>query len=135
MMAGSCHSAPDPLRTFACRDNNHLMKRIVGLFGFIFALALSALVFEFQNIWPFNQDKIQLLRLIFYAFSAMAFLSIGVGTHRWLPAALLALAFALIGILSNAKFELSSFALASFFIFLAAMCTVVVCPPLIRRRI
>ena len=111
------------------------MKRIVGLFGFIFALALSALVFEFQNIWPFNQDKIQLLRLIFYGFSAMALLAIGIGTHRWLPAALLALAFALIGIFSNAKFELTSFVLASSFIFFAAMCTVVVCPPLIKRRI
>ena len=73
--------------------------RLIASFALI---AVGAFVFELQNIWPFNGDRILMLRLIFAAWSLAAIAALVWRRFRFLPAILLAVAFVATSALSRA---------------------------------
>jgi hypothetical protein len=109
------------------------MQRILGLLGFMLAISISGFLFEWQNVWPFNADRVQLLRLVFYGFSIAALVALAVGRHWWLPPVLLAFGFVGAAALSNAQFDVRTVSLIFAFILGAAICSALVRPPLMRQ--
>ena len=109
------------------------MQRVFGFLGFILVTALSIYLFEWQQVSQFNADRVGLLRLVFYGCSAGAFLALIVGRFRWLPAALLALGFALAAALSRAPFDMWSAGLDLAFVGGAWLCAILARPPLMPR--
>jgi hypothetical protein len=108
--------------------------RILGIAGFILALLLSAYLFEWQHVWPFNADRIGLLRLLFYASAAGAVLALIFTRHRWLPPLLLGAGFAFVAGLSSAELDARGLLITGIFLVGAWMSAVMVRPPLARLR-
>lgn len=78
------------------------MAHSLRLIGSSALIAVGALVFEWQNIWPFNGDRILTLRLIFAACSLAAIVALAWRRFWSLPAILLAVAFVATSALSRA---------------------------------
>lgn len=78
------------------------MAHWLRLIGFLVLVAVGALLFELQNIWPFNGDRILTLRLIFAACSLAAIIALALRRSRFLPGILLAAAFVATSALSRA---------------------------------
>ena len=106
--------------------------RALGIAGFVVVLALSAYLFEWQNVWPFNADRIGLLRTLFYASLAGAVLALVFSGHRWLPPLLLAVGFALAYGLSRAQSDARDIAIIGMFLVGTWLSAIVVRPPLTR---
>lgn len=77
------------------------MVIIRGIALLVFA-AVAALVFELQNIWPFNQDRVLLLRALFYTFEVLAVVVSFMPQHRMWGAACLLIGFVAVTALSRA---------------------------------
>lgn len=45
---------------------------IIRVIALVVIAFVAGLVFELQNIWPFNQDRVLLLRGLFYSFEVVA---------------------------------------------------------------
>jgi len=106
--------------------------RALGIAGFVVALALSAYLFEWQHVWPFNADRIGLLRTLFYASGAGAVLALVFSRYRWMPPLLLGIGFALIASLSEAQLGAQDLAITGIFLVGAWLSTILVRPPLTR---
>jgi hypothetical protein len=73
--------------------------RIVAIFVII---VVSSLIFEMQNIWPFNQGRICALRAIFYAAETAAIIASIMPQYRIWGAVYLLAGFILVAAFSNA---------------------------------
>lgn len=108
------------------------MTRILGLFGFVVIAALSTFLFEWQHVWGFNDDRIELLRVVFYVCLGAALFAMLVAKLAWLPAALLTLGFVLTDILSRAPPDMRDWGLASLLVIGALICGAIARPPVLR---
>ena len=74
---------------------------VARLFISLLIFSVSYLLFEFQNVWPFNQETVPLLRGIFLVCLFCSL--IGVFLNRtWFAVAPLGLGFIITTVLSNA---------------------------------
>lgn len=97
------------------------MVRCFSFAAFVVLISLSWLVFELTNVWPFNADKIVLLRTFFVFFALSATGAFLFARWRLLPAFLLVAAFATTTAVSNAVINLPSFASMGVLILLVAI--------------
>jgi hypothetical protein len=97
------------------------MVQWLRLIGFFALIAVGALVFELQNIWPFNGDRILMLRLIFAACSLAAIAALAWRRFRFLPAILLAVAFVVTSALSRADITAAYLLAGTLLVTVAAM--------------
>ena len=110
------------------------MGRTVGLLSLFVVLALSIFLFEWQNVWEFNADRVQLLRLIFYGCAFAALVAALAGPLTWLPPAILAAAFVVTAFLSRAEVEFRSVVVSGFFVVATLVSSALIRPPVIRSR-
>lgn len=75
---------------------------IVRAVALVVIAAIAALVFELQNIWPFNQDRVLMLRGIFYASEIVAVCISLIPQHRIWGAGCLLIGFIAVTALSRA---------------------------------
>ena len=108
------------------------MGRALGIAGFVVALALSAFLFEWQHVWPFNADRVGLLRALFYASEAGAVMALVFSPIRWLPSLLIGVGFALATVLSRAQPDARNFAIIGIFLVGVWLSAIVVRPRLTR---
>lgn len=108
------------------------MAHWLRLVGFLALIAASTLVFELQNIWPFNGDRILMLRLIFGASSLAAIIVLAWGRFRFLPAILLAAAFVATSALSRADVTAAYLLVGTLIVTVAGMLGWAGRPPLAR---
>ena len=106
--------------------------RALGIAGFVVTLALSAYLFEWQHVWPFNADRVGLLRTLFYASAAGAVLALFFSGYRWLPSLILGVGLALATVLSRAQLDARALAIAGIFLVGAWLSAILVRPPLTR---
>jgi len=110
------------------------MGRALGIAGFVVSLALSAYLFEWQHVWSFNADRIELLRALFYASAAGAALALVFSGYRWLPPLLLGAGFALATVLSSTQLGARDLATTGIFLVGVWLSAIFVRPPLMRLR-
>ena len=108
------------------------MAHWLRLIGFLALIAASTLVFELQNIWPFNGDRILTLRLIFGASSLAAIIVLAWGRSRFLPAILLAVAFVATSAFSRADMTVPYLLLGTLIVTVAAVLGWVGRPPIAK---
>lgn len=75
--------------------------------AFVVLIVVAALLFEMQNVWPFNQDRVTFLRFIFGGCAFASLMCLAIGQRWWLPATLLAVGFTATSVLSEAQFTLA----------------------------
>ena len=97
------------------------MVRWLSFAGFIALIAMGWLLFELTNIWPFNAEKILLLRAGFFGFAVLATGAFLFGRWRLLPAALTFGAFASTSAFSNATTNPAYVASAGVIVLLVAL--------------
>jgi hypothetical protein len=83
------------------------MVRWIAAIGMVALIGSAWLLFEVGNIWPFNADRVAVLRSMF-AFGLIAtVLAFAFGRSRLLPPALMAVAFVSTTIYSNADITIA----------------------------
>jgi hypothetical protein len=76
-----------------------MILRVIALFVI---MVVSALIFELQNIWPFNQDRILALRSVFYVAEIAAIIASLMPQYRIWGAACLLAGFVMVASFSKA---------------------------------
>ena len=94
-----------------------------GLLLIVMAIlvALSGLVFELQNIWPFNQGRVFQLRMVFLVFALGSTLPVVSARLWWLAPTLLATAFTITTLFSYARITPAYLLTCAFLVFLVAV--------------
>ena len=75
---------------------------VVRAIALLVIAAVAGLVFELQNIWPFNHDRVLLLRSIFYTSGVLAIVVSFIPQYRMWGAACLLIGFVTVAVLSKA---------------------------------
>jgi hypothetical protein len=104
------------------------MLRPAAILTFVLVLLLCSLVFEFQNVWPFNQGRFPMLRLLFSIGLAATAATFAVSPQRWAPPLLLAASFASTSALSAAAIGTGYCAVVMAAVVIVALCSAVARP-------
>jgi hypothetical protein len=78
------------------------MVRWIATIGMLGLLVIGWVLFEVANIWPFNADRITVLRLMFAIGAIATVAAFAFGRSRLLPPVLIASAFLSTSIYSHA---------------------------------
>jgi hypothetical protein len=106
------------------------MARWFSFAGFLALMTVGWVLFELTNVWPFNADRVPLLRILF-GVSTVAATSAFLFIHqRLLPAGLMVAAFAVTSILSRATFNVPYIVSAAVVVMLIALVSRYFSPPL-----
>lgn len=78
------------------------MARFLGIIGIVALLGSAWLLFEVENIWPFNEGRILLLRLLFGVGATACILAFLLTSSRIAPPMVFAISLALVMAYSRA---------------------------------
>jgi hypothetical protein len=96
------------------------MVRRIATIGILGLLVIGWVLFEVQNIWPFNADRITVLRLIFAVGAIATVAAFAFGRSRLLPPALIASTFLSTILYSNAAITVAYTVAAAVIVVLVA---------------
>ena len=81
------------------------MARFLSITVSVLILAFAWFIFEYENIWPINQDRILLLRTMFATGMVATMGATLFGKSKLLPSVILATAFGLIAACSQSELD------------------------------
>jgi hypothetical protein len=97
------------------------MAHWLRFFALVALVVIGGFVFELQNIWSFNEERVLALRMIFGACALMAIGLQAWGRFRFLVPLALAAAFGITSALSRSEFSVPYVLLAMLIVAAAAV--------------
>ena len=99
------------------------MARSLIFFGYLALLVAGWILFELQNVWPFNADRVLILRSLFSAFALASVGALLFARPRYLAPILAMAAFVATSMISRSAFSINYVVTTTLLIMVIALLT------------